>query len=192
MSQATDLFSRAELFSLLQISDRAITKGLVQIDEAGLFSLSGKILANGKPEKLYKFSDLPKKWQKRLTSPQTPLQNGEGLKSGDEIARNERNETVAGSEKSPEFKAVESGTPNDANTDKPIEKVQEQSKEQKNFQGAAFGSSVTGLPAGIGEAVSITVKMGGTVKENVMISAVMDIENRKGSVKEAVEAVMRT
>ena len=190
-----DLFSRAELLRLLKgISQNGIDDALKKRNEAGLFSLSGRTLANGKPEKLYKFSDLPKKWQKRLTtSPQTPLQNGEGLESGDEIARNERNEAVAGSEKSPEFKAVESGTPNDANTDKPIEKVQEQIKEQKNFQGAAFGSSTTGLPAGmLSEAVSTMVKMGGTVKENVMISAVMDIENRKGSVKEAVEAVMRT
>ena len=152
MMNQSDLFSRAELFSLLKISDAALFKGLTQLNEAGLFSLSGRTLANGKPEKLYKFSDLPKKWQKRLTtSPQTPLQNGEGLRSGDEIARNERNEVVAGSEESPEFKAVESGTPNDANTDKPIEKVQEQSKKQKNFQGAAFGSSTTGLPAGIGD-----------------------------------------
>lgn len=195
-----NLFSRSELVEILcgQISQRGIDDTIKKRNDAGLFSLSGRTLANGKPEKLYKFSDLPKKWQKRL---EDRRQSDEITESRDHEITNGGNrdhdagEPPAlrhGSEKSPEFKAVESGTPNDEDTNKPIKKVQEQSKEQKNFQGAAFGSSTTGLPAGICEAVSITVKMGGTVKENAMISAVMDIENRKGSVKEAVEAVMRT
>lgn len=219
-----DLFSRAELFSLLQISDRAITKGLVQIDEAGLFSLSGRTLANGKPEKLYKFSDLPKKWQKRLTSPQTPLQNGEGLKSGDEIARNELNREVAGSEKRP--------TGNDENgqkslavmpdqltrniTTKPLKEAHKQEQKQESDDPAAkaaVSGAVSAAPAafqnpdltptlssvarakergeGLNAAMNEVVRLGGTVKENTMISAVYDIENRKGSVKEAVEEVVR-
>ncbi len=103
MNNHPDLFSRAELSSLLRINGTALDKGIKQLNEAGLFSLSGRTLANGKPEKLYKFSDLPKRWQKRLEnrrqsdeiteSRDHEITNG-GEESGDGIARNRLNNNV--------------------------------------------------------------------------------------------------
>ena len=77
-----ELFSRSDLTGLIPLTERAITNHIKKLDDAGLFVLSGKMTANGRPEKLYRFEDLPRKWQKMIverTSPQTPLQSGEGL-----------------------------------------------------------------------------------------------------------------
>ena len=201
-----NLWTRSELFKALDLADRAISKGLKQLNEAGLFSFSGKNAANGKPEKLYKLEDLPKRWQKRLTSPQTPLQNGEGLKSGDEIARNELNREVAGSEKRPTENRENGQLERLASmpdrltrniTTKPLEEAHKQEQKQESddpaARQAAFGSSVTGLPAGIGDVAlrnnDITIlrhydikrsatRYGGVVKENQMLACVAFIEGR--------------
>ena len=151
-----DLFSRAELLRLLKgISQNGIDDALKKRNEAGLFSLSGRTLANGKPEKLYEFSDLPKKWQKRLSEAADDA-NAEYYS-----AQSTKNEVVE-SEKRP--------TGNDENgqlerlasmpdrltrniTTKPLKEAKEQEQKQESddpaARQAAFGSSVTGLPAGI-------------------------------------------
>ena len=69
-----NLFSRSE-FSSLGISARMLDYNLKQLNDAGLFSLSGKTTANGRPEKLYRFEDLPRKWQKIIEAAENADEN---------------------------------------------------------------------------------------------------------------------
>lgn len=60
-----ELFSKSDI-TKISIPGRTICNHTKKLDNAGLFVLSGKMTANGRPEKLYRFEDLPRKWQKLI------------------------------------------------------------------------------------------------------------------------------
>ncbi len=60
-----ELFSKSDI-TKISIPGRTIYNHTKKLNDAGLFSLSGKTTANGRPEKLYRFEDLPRKWQKLI------------------------------------------------------------------------------------------------------------------------------
>ena len=188
-----NLWTRSELFKALDLADRAISKGLTQLNEAGLFSLSGRILANGKPEKLYKFSDLPKRWQRKIADANAGYNPAQQTKISGSGAMDEA--SGLGNEKSLAVMPDQSSKI----VNKPLKEANtnNQSQEQKNSdpaaRQAAFGSSTTGLPAGIGDVAlrnnDITIlrhydikrsatRYGGVVKENLMLACVAFIEGR--------------
>ena len=95
-----NLFSRSELFGTLNLVDRAVTKGLRRLNDAGLFSLSGKTTANGRPEKLYRFEDLPRKWQKIIEAAENAAEEKQNAESNsaamDETQRSQQTKLSGG------------------------------------------------------------------------------------------------
>ena len=209
-----DLWTRAELAAVLRIANKNLSKGLLPLNDAGLFSFSGKNAANGKPEKLYKLEDLPKRWQRKIADANAGYNPAQQTKISGSGATNEA--SGLGNEKSLAVMPDQSSK-NSEITNRPFKIAkQNTSQEQKNSDPAATAAvsgAVSAAPAafqnpdltptlssvarekergeGLNAAMNEVVRLGGTVKENTMISAVYDIENRKGSVKEAVEEVVR-
>ena len=193
-----NLWTRSELFKALNISDVALFRGLKQLNDAGLFSFSGKNAANGKPEKLYKLEDLPKRWQAKIADANAGYNPAQQTKISGSGAMDEA--SGLGNEKSLAVMPDQSSKI----VNKPLKEANtnNQSQEQKNSDpaaSAAVSGAVSAAPTAfqnkignkIADVMNEVVRLGGTVKENTMISAVYDIENRKGSVKEAVEEVVR-
>ena len=210
----SNLFTRSDLFKILGINDGNLCKGLKPLNDAGLFLFSGKNAANGKPEKLYKLEDLPKRWQRKIADANAGYNPAQQTKISGSGATNEA--SGLGNEKSLAVMPDQSSK-NSEITNRPFKIAkQNTSQEQKNSDPAATAAvsgAVSAAPAafqnpdltptlssvarekergeGLNAAMNEVVRLGGTVKENTMISAVYDIENRKGSVKEAVEEVVR-
>src|SRR5574343_2081536 len=61
-------YTRADLVGLLGISARKVSCGIKHLNDRGLFVETGEILANGKPEKRYRYDDRSEEHTSELQS----------------------------------------------------------------------------------------------------------------------------
>jgi len=62
-----EFYTRQELIDILEIDLSNVRRGLKKLNASNSYKETGKTLSNGRPEKAYIFTDLPKKWQKKIT-----------------------------------------------------------------------------------------------------------------------------